>query len=77
MVIVEGARLIGVAVFIGLIASLGAARLLRNQLYGVEPHDLVTFGAVTVVLSGVAMLACYVPARRASRVDPMVALRSE
>ena len=77
MVIVEGARLIGVAVFIGLIASLGAARMLRNQLYGVEPHDLVTFGAVTVVLSGVAMLACYVPARRASRVDPMVALRSE
>jgi putative ABC transport system permease protein len=77
MVILEGSRLIGVAVFIGLLASLGAARLLRNQLYGVEPHDLVTFGVVTVVLAGVALLACYLPARRASRVDPMVALRSE
>jgi putative ABC transport system permease protein len=77
MVIGEGLRLVGVAVFVGLLASLGAARLLRSQLFGVEPHDMLTFGAVTVVLAGVAMLACYVPARRASLVDPMVALRSE
>jgi len=77
MVLGEGMRLIGFAVFVGLLTSLGAARLLRNQLYGVAPNDLATFGAVTVVLSGVAMLACYIPARRASRVDPMVALRSE
>lgn len=77
MVIGEGARLIGVAVALGLLASAGAAKMLRSQLFGVQPHDMVTFAVVTVVLSGVAMLACYLPARRASRVDPMVALRSD
>ena len=77
MVIGEGLRLIGLAVAIGLLASLGAARLLRSQLYGVAPHDVVTFTAVSVTLAGVALAACYIPARRASRVDPMVALRSE
>ncbi len=77
MVIGEGARLITIAVGIGLLASLGAARLLRSQLFGVAPNDVLTFIAVTVVLAGVALLACYLPARRASRVDPMVALRSE
>jgi predicted permease len=77
MVLGDGMRLIGLAVFVGLVVSLGAARLLRSQLYGVAPNDSLTFGAVTVVLAGVAMLACYIPARRASRVDPMVALRSE
>jgi putative ABC transport system permease protein len=77
MVIGDGLRLIGVAVAIGLVASLGAARLLRSQLYGVAPHDVVTFAAVSVALAGVALAACYLPARRASRVDPMVALRSE
>ncbi|HEX8944722.1 MAG TPA: ABC transporter permease, partial [Gemmatimonadaceae bacterium] len=77
MVLGEGMRLIGLAVFVGLVTSFGTAQLLRSQLYGVAPNDLATFGAVTVVLAGVAMLACYIPARRASRVDPMVALRSE
>ena len=77
MVLGEGARLVGLAVCIGLAVSVGAARLLRGELYGVAPNDIATFGAVTVVLTGVAMLACYIPARRASRVDPMVALRSE
>jgi putative ABC transport system permease protein len=77
MVIGEGARLVAIAVAIGLVAAVGAARLLRSQLFGVQPNDLLTFAVVTVVLSAVAILACYVPARRASRVDPMVALRSE
>jgi putative ABC transport system permease protein len=77
MVIMEGARLIGVAVGVGLVASVAATRLLRSQLFGVGANDLVTFAAVTAVLAGVAVLACYLPARRASRVDPMVALRAE
>jgi putative ABC transport system permease protein len=77
MVIMEGARLIGVAVGIGLVASVATTRLLRSQLFGVGANDLVTFAAVTAVLASVAVLACYLPARRASRVDPMVALRAE
>ncbi len=77
MVVAEGARLIAIAVVVGLVASLIAAQLLRNQLFGVAPTDVATFSVVTVVLSTVAIIACYVPARRASRVDPMVALRSE
>jgi predicted permease len=77
LVIAEGARLVGFALAIGLLASLGAARLLRNQLFGVAPHDVVTFAAVSAALAAVALLACYIPARRASRVDPMVALRNE
>jgi len=77
MVLGEGARLIGLALAIGLFAALGAARLLRSQLFGVAPHDLVTFAVVSAALAGVALLACYIPARRASRVDPMVALRNE
>ena len=77
MVIGEGARLIGLALAIGLVASLGAAHLLRNQLFGVAPHDVLTFAAVSAALAAVALLACYIPARRASRVDPMVALRNE
>jgi putative ABC transport system permease protein len=77
MVVREGARLIAIAVVIGLIASFVAARLLRSQLFGVEPNDVPTLAAVTVILSVVAIAACYIPARRASRVDPMVALRAE
>jgi putative ABC transport system permease protein len=77
MVVGEGMRIVGVAIGIGLVASMGATRLLRNQLFGVGPTDAVTFGIVTALLGTVAVLACYLPARRASRVDPMVALRSE
>jgi putative ABC transport system permease protein len=75
MVVGEGARLVGIAVVAGLLTSLGAARLLRSQLFGVAPHDMLTFSVVTVVLSGVAILACYLPARRASRIDPAISLR--
>jgi predicted lysophospholipase L1 biosynthesis ABC-type transport system permease subunit len=77
MVIGEGAKLVGVAVVGGLITSLGAARLLSSQLFGVQPNDPMTFAVVTGVLSSVAIFACYIPARRASRVDPMVALRAD
>jgi putative ABC transport system permease protein len=77
MVIREGAKLVGFAIVAGLVAAAGAARLLQNQLFGVRPNDLTTFVVVTVVLSAIAILACYIPARRASRVDPMVALRSD
>lgn len=77
LVVREGARLVAIAVAIGLVAAFGATRLLRSQLFGVAPHDALTFAAVTFVLAGVAILACYLPARRASRVDPMEALRTD
>jgi predicted permease len=77
MVVAEGARLVGVAVAIGLVGAFAATRLLRTQLFGVEPHDALTFVAVTGLLATVAILACYLPARRASRVDPMEALRAD
>jgi putative ABC transport system permease protein len=77
LVVRRGARVIAVAVIIGSVAALLAARLLRSQLYGVEAADPLTFLAVSVLLGAIALLATYIPARRAARVDPMIALRTE
>ncbi len=72
-----GARLVLVGLGVGTVVSLGATRLLRSQLFGVEPADLMSYVAVAVLLSLVALAACYIPARRAAGVDPMIALRQE
>jgi ABC-type antimicrobial peptide transport system permease subunit len=66
--------LIGIA--IGTIASLGASRLIASLLFGTAPSDPITFLAMVVVLGAIALLAGYIPARRASRINPMVALRN-
>jgi putative ABC transport system permease protein len=72
-----GGRLVVSGLAVGAAVSLGATRMLRSQLFGVQPADPASYAAVAVLLSLVALAACYVPARRAARVDPMVALRQE
>lgn len=77
MVLAQGARVIGIGLAIGVPAAFGFTRLLSSLLFRVSPTDLVTFLVVPPLLGGVALLTCYVPARRATRVDPVVALRTE
>jgi putative ABC transport system permease protein len=77
MVVKQGMTTIAVAVAIGTVVALGLTRLLATQLFGVSPKDPLTFVCVAIVLAGVALVACFLPALRASRVDPIVALRSE
>jgi len=70
-------RRVGLGVVVGLLASLAATRVLAHQLFGVTPYDPATLSAVVALVLVVGFLACYLPARRASRVDPTVALRYE
>jgi predicted permease len=75
LVLGEGVRMALAGVAAGIAAALGLTRLMANQLFGVAAQDPPTFAAVAAMLTLVALLACYLPARRAARVDPMVALR--
>ncbi len=77
LVLRQGVTLVGTGVVLGLVVALAATRLLTKLLYGIAPTDLATFLAVPLVLGTVAVLASWLPARRASRIDPLVAMRSE
>ena len=77
LVIREGLVLVAVGVVIGLAGALAATRLLRTFLFDLTPTDPATYGAIVVVLVATSALASWVPGRRASRVDPVIALRAE
>ena len=77
MVLRQSLSVVVIGIVIGLVAAFGATRLLGSLLYGVSANDLLTYSAVVFLLGGAAALASYIPARRAMRVDPMVALRYE
>ena len=77
MMLSRGFGLVLVGIGAGVVVALGLARFLTNMLFGVQPSDPITFGGVALLLVSISMVACYVPARRATRVDPLVALRYE
>ena len=77
MVLRQSLTIVGIGLGVGLIGALVTTRLMRTLLYGVSAHDFSIYALVLFVLSGAALVASYLPARRAMKVDPMVALRYE
>jgi putative ABC transport system permease protein len=77
MIVVQGMTMAATGAAVGVVAALAVTRLMSSLLFGISAADPVTFAAIPVLLGVVAFVACYVPARRATRVDPLVALRTE
>jgi putative ABC transport system permease protein len=77
LVLRQGMKLVLFGIVIGVPASLAAAQLLKSMMFGLSAADALTVGVVTALLTGVTLVACYLPARRATRVDPLETLRYE
>ena len=77
MILADGARMALAGIGSGVLAALGLTRLISGMLFGVKPTDMLTFTLVSLMVCAIAILACYVPARRAMKIDPMSALRNE
>jgi putative ABC transport system permease protein len=77
MIVGEGMRLTGVGLVVGLLVALATTGWLRALLFQIEPYDPATLAGITALLAAIAAVACYIPARRAARIDPLVALRPE
>ncbi len=77
MVLGQGIALVGIGVVVGLGAAFFLSRAMANMLFGISAHDPLTFAGVSLLLGAVALIACLIPARRATRIDPIIALRYE
>jgi ABC-type antimicrobial peptide transport system permease subunit len=77
LIVRQGIIMVGLGILVGVLVSLSCGPLMRHFVYGVTPHDPVIIIGVTALLAAIAIFACWLPARRAMRVDPMVALRYE
>jgi ABC-type antimicrobial peptide transport system permease subunit len=77
MIVGEGLRLAALGIGVGLVAAFVASRLIQQLLFDVPPHDPLTYAGISLLLAAVATAACWIPARRATKVDPLIALRAE
>ena len=77
LVLGRGMRLVAIGLVLGMAGALNLTHMLTNLLYGIKPNDPLTFASVALLLLGVALFACWLPARRAAKIDPMEALRYE
>jgi ABC-type antimicrobial peptide transport system permease subunit len=77
LVLGQGMRLVAAGLALGILIAFGVSGALRTMLFDVDPRDITVFAAVPVVLAMVGALACYLPARRATQVDPVIALRND
>jgi ABC-type antimicrobial peptide transport system permease subunit len=77
LVMTEGVKFAAAGIMLGLLGAFLTARLLATQLYGISPMDAITYVSVAVTVAVVTLAACYIPARRAMQVDPMIALRND